>query len=226
MIAIRCHFWYLYAMKFKELIEIVGDEPVFEASLLVSGEVEPADVHRQLSRWTKAGKVYQLRRGLYALAPPFQKIKPHPFVVANRLVRSSYVTSQSALAFYGMIPEHVSTVTSVTTLRPGLWKTPLGTFQFQHIQHALFFGYRRMDLSNRQTAFVATPEKALIDLIYLQPGTNSSDYLIELRLQQLDQLNTTELKRTADLIQRPKLQGAAAKIMELAHAEKGEYETL
>ena len=213
-------------MKFKQLIEIVGDEPVFEAALLVSGEVNLADLRRQLSRWTKAGRLYQLRRGLYALAPPFQKIKPHAFVIANRLARSSYVTSQSALAFYGMIPEHVVTVTSVTTLRPGQWKTPLGTFQFQHIQHTLFFGYRQTDLGNGQQAFVATPEKALLDLIYLQPGGDSLDYLRELRLQQLDHLNTTELERTVDLLQRPKLQGAAARILELAHAEKGEYETL
>ncbi len=213
-------------MKFKELMEIVEEEPVFEAGLLVAGESEPADLRRQLSRWTRAGKLYQLRRGLYAFAPPFHKMKPHPFVVANRLVRSSYVTSLSALAFYGMIPEHVSTITSVTTLRPGQWKTPLGIFQFQHIRSALFFGYHRRDLGGGQQAFVATPEKALLDLIYLQPGTNSMEYLRELRLQHLDQLNTTELLRMADLIQKPKLRGAAAKILELVHAEKGEYETL
>jgi predicted transcriptional regulator of viral defense system len=213
-------------MKFHKLVELLGDEPVFETGLLLSGEVEPGDLRRQLSRWTKSGKLIQLRRGLYALAPPYQKIRPHPFVVANRLVRSSYITSQSALAFYGMIPEHVPMVTSVTTLRPGLWKIPLGTFQFQHIQHTLFFGYRRTDLGNGQQGFVATPEKALIDLIYLQPGADSSDYLRELRLQQLDQLNTAELKRSADLTQRPKLIRTVVKIMELVQAENGEYQTL
>ncbi len=213
-------------MKLKELMEIVGEEPVFEAGLLVSGEVEPADLRRQLSRWTKTRKLYQLRKGLYSLAPPFQKIKPHPFVVANRLVRSSYVTSQSALAFYGMIPEHVSTITSVTTRRPGQWKTALGTFQFQHIQHALFFGYRRTELGNGQQAFVATPEKALLDLIYLEPGGDSLEYLRELRLQHLDQLNTIDLAHMAERIQKPKLRGGAAKILELVHEEKGEYETL
>jgi len=213
-------------MKFKQLIEIVGDEPVFEVGLLASGEVELSDLRRQISRWTKAGRLYQVRRGLYTLAPPFQKIKPHPFLIANRLIRSSYVTSQSALGFYGMIPEHVPTVTSVTTLRPGEWKTPLGTFLFQHIQHTLFFGYRRSDIGNGQHAFVATPEKALLDLIYLQPGGDSLDYLRELRLQQLDRLDTTELEHMVDILQRPKLRRAAAMILDLRHAEKGEYETL
>jgi predicted transcriptional regulator of viral defense system len=213
-------------MKFSEVMEIVADEPVFETELLVAGQSDPADLRRQLSRWTKAGKLHQVRRGLYALASPFQKMKPHPFVVANRLVRSSYITSQSALAFYGMIPEHVSTVTSVTTLRPGQWKTPLGIFQFQHLRSALFFGYRWTDLGGGQEAFVATSEKALLDLVYLQPGADSVEYLRELRLQHLDQLNTVELARMANLTQKPKLRGAAAKILELVHAEKGEYETL
>lgn len=54
-VAVKCQFWYFNAMKLKELIEIVGEEPVFEAGLLVSGEMEPADLRRQLSRWTKRG---------------------------------------------------------------------------------------------------------------------------------------------------------------------------
>lgn len=65
-------------MEFSRLITIVGEEPLFEAGLLLAGEVEPNDVRRQISRWVKVGQLYQLRRGLYALAPPFQKVKPIP----------------------------------------------------------------------------------------------------------------------------------------------------
>jgi len=85
-------------MEFSQLLEIVGDEPVFESGLLLAGEVDPSDVRRQLSRWMQTGRITQLRRELYALAPPYQKVKPHPFLVANRLVRGSYVSLQSALA--------------------------------------------------------------------------------------------------------------------------------
>ena len=83
-------------MEFAQLLEIVGDEPVFNTGLLLAGDVNPTDVARQVSRWTKAGLLYQLRRGVYALAPPHQKVKPHPFLVANRMVRGSYVSLQSA----------------------------------------------------------------------------------------------------------------------------------
>ena len=105
-------------MEFRQLVEIVGDEPAFETALLLAGDVDPNDVRKQLSRWTQAGRLYQLRRGLYTLAPPFQKVKSHPFVIANRLVPNSYVSCQSALAHYGLIPEYVPVTTSVTTARP------------------------------------------------------------------------------------------------------------
>jgi len=70
-------------MNFERLLRIVGDEPVFETGLLLAGEVDPRHVRRQLSRWVRAGRLYQLRRGLYALAPPYRKVKPHPFLIAN-----------------------------------------------------------------------------------------------------------------------------------------------
>src|SRR5450759_5016929 len=100
-------------MEFERLLELVGQEPVFETALLLAGEVNPANVHLQLSRWTKSGRITKLRRGLYALAPPYQKIKPQPYLIANLLQRASYVSGQTALAFYGLIPETVYGTLSV-----------------------------------------------------------------------------------------------------------------
>lgn len=213
-------------MEFLQLINLIGDEPVFETSLLLAGNVDPRDVRRQLSRWTKARRLYQLRRGLYALAPPFQKVKPHPFVIANRMARGSYVSCQSALAHYGLIPEYVPVVVSVTNARPGRWETPLGIFEFRHIKTELLRGYRLMDLGGGQKAFVASPGKALLDLIHLHPGADSPNYLRELRLQNLERLNLDELRRLADETSSPKLKRAAKFVAELARAEAQEYETL
>ncbi|MGH7497017.1 MAG: type IV toxin-antitoxin system AbiEi family antitoxin domain-containing protein [bacterium] len=213
-------------MEFPKLVKIVGDEPVFETSLLLAGEVDPSDVRRQLSRWTKAGRLYQLRRGLYALAPPFQKVKPHPFVIANHMVRGSYVSCQSALAYYDLIPEYVPVITSVTALRPARWETQFGVFEFRHLKIDLLHGYRLMDLSQEQRAFTATPEKALLDLIHLHPGADSPDYLRELRLQNLERLNLEELKQLAFLANSPKLQRAANLVAMLSATEVQEYETL
>ncbi|MEW5986117.1 MAG: hypothetical protein AB1791_05755 [Chloroflexota bacterium] len=213
-------------MDFEQLLAIVGDEPVFETGLLLAGGVHTQHVQRQLSRWTQAGRVHQLRRGLYALAPPYQKVKPHPFLVANRLVRGSYVSCQSALAYYGLIPEYLPVTTSVTTARPRCWQTPLGVYEFNHLQVNLFGGFQHIEVATRQHAFVATPEKALLDLVYLRPGGDSPAYLGELRLQNLEQLNPERVLDLAAQTQRPKLQRAAEWVVNLAHSEEAAYETL
>ena len=212
-------------MEFTELLEIIQGEPLFETGLLLSGDVNPREIHRQLSRWRRAGKIHQLRRGLYCLAPPFQKVNPHPFLVANRLLPGSYVSLQSALAYYGMIPEYVPLTTSITTSRPGQWETPLGTFDFRHIQVDFFYGFQFVDLGENQRAFIATPEKALLDLIYLEPGADTHAYLSELRLNNLEQLDWQRLEHFVRKIEKPKLIRAMAAIRELA-GEEAEFESL
>lgn len=212
-------------MEYTALVEIIQDEPVFETGLLLAGDANPREIRRQLSRWKKAGKIYQLRRGLYCLAPPFQKVTPHPFLVANRLLPASYVSLQSALAYYGMIPEHVPMTTSVTTARPAHWEMPFGIFDFRHTQVDFFYGYYLVDLGEKQQAFIASPEKALLDLVYLVPGGDSPDYLVELRLNNLDRLDWQLISRLAGQINKPKLLRALATIRELAGEER-ELESL
>jgi predicted transcriptional regulator of viral defense system len=180
-------------MKFGRLVEIVGQEPVFHSSLLLAGKVDSVDLGRQLSRWVKSGKLIQLRRGLYALSEPHQKIPPHPFFVANRLKRASYISLQSALEHHGLIPEYVPSITSVTTGRPETFSTPLGTFIFKHIKKELFFGYQNVEMGSGQSAFLARPEKALLDLLYLTPGSDDINYLKQLRLQNAENLNSALL---------------------------------
>jgi predicted transcriptional regulator of viral defense system len=213
-------------VRFEELLSVVGDEPLFETGLLLAGEVNPADVQRQLSRWVRVGRLYQLRRGLYALAPPFQKVQPHPFLIANRLVPGSYVSLQAALSHYALIPEAVFVTTSVTAGRPGRWTTPLGTYDFRHLRTDLLFGFRRTALAGGQEALLATPEKALLDLVYLEPDGDDPAYLTELRLQNLDGLDPNELRRLAEATGKPKLRRAAATIAHLAAVEAEEYQPL
>lgn len=213
-------------MDFERLLEIVGNEPVFETGLLLAGVTDPNSVRQQLSRWTQAGRLYQLRRGVYALAPPFQKTKPHPFRIANLLVKSSYVSLHSALEYYGLIPEYTPATTSVTTLRSGSWATPLGNFEYRHVQIALFYGFKHIEVSSAQFAFLATPEKALLDLTHLTPRADHSAYLDELRLQNLEQLDLAKLVDFAERSGHPKLVRAARLIAERANQERAEFETL
>lgn len=212
-------------MEFNSLLKLIGDEPIFESSILLAGDVDPKLIRVQLSRWVKAGKIYQLRRGLYSIAPPYQRQQPHPFLVANHLQKASYVSLQSALSFYGLIPEVVNITTSVSTGRPERLDTPLGTFEFRHIKTELLFGYRMTELGE-QSALIATPEKALLDLIYLQPGGDSPAYLKELRLQNTEKLDKDLLRRQSEKFNTPKLQNAVKGILQLISGESEEFEDL
>lgn len=216
-------------MEFERLLEVVGDEPVFETAMLLAGKVNPNIVRLQLTRWTKSGRVYQLRRGLYAIAPPYQKVKPHPFLIANHLQRASYVSGLTALAFYGLVPDTVQATLSVSAGRPERRETPLGVFEFRHIKAGLLRGYRMIDLDRQQPgqqALVATPEKALLDLVYLQPGGDASNYLGELRLQNLEAVDLTELRHQAETFNNLKLLRAVEVVARLARTETQEFETL
>jgi len=179
-------------------------------------------VRLQLSRWVKTGRLLQLRRGLYALAPTWRKLEPHPFLIANQLQRGSYVSLQSALAFYGVIPEHVPTVTSVGPGRPETVRTPLGAFQFNHLAQTLLFGYSRLEIAPRQFAFVASPEKALLDLVHLTPSADSAEYLQELRLQNPAAISLATLDGLAQRSRKPKLTRAARLDRLVLAAEKGD----
>ncbi len=209
-------------MKWTHLLNLMADEPVFSSSILKAGNAMPSKTQVQLIRWVKAGKLVQLRRGLYALAEPYRKTNPHPFLIANRMKKASYVSLQSALAYHGLIPEHVPVVTSVTTGRPEQLRTELGGFTFRHIKKAVFKGFQKIEVATGQFAFIASPEKALADLLYLTPGSEKEAYLVELRLQNLDKTDQSELLKTSQEFKSLKLLRAVKKIIRLTHAEKHE----
>lgn len=185
-------------MTYKELLDRVGNLPVFTSGLLLAGDVNPVNIHKQLSRWTTAKKIIQLRRGVYTLAEPYRKIEPHPFTIGNRLVSPSYVSLQSALEYYNLIPEAVPQVTSITSrYRTQKFDTPLGLFAFHHIKSQLFFGFSLEQVDTDQFVYLARPEKALLDLIYLTKQGHSPAFLEALRLQNCDQLDLAWMEKTA-----------------------------
>lgn len=209
-------------MKWQSLLELITDEPVFSSTFLLSGRVSAQQIRLQLSRWVKDGRLIQLRRGLYTLAPVWRKVEPHPFLIANRLQRGSYVSAQSALAYYGLIPENVPVVTSVGPGRPETVRNLLGVFQFNHLSHKLLFGYSQMEVAPRQFAFVAHPEKAFLDLIHLTSGADSEKYLRELRLQNPEAFNIAKMIELAQRSGKPKLMRTTRFVGPLLEEERGE----
>lgn len=202
-------------MKWSDLLTILGREPVFAAPLLRAGDVSRKQLSVQLSRWVRSGRLLQLRRGVYAIARPYRQTEPHAFLVANALRKNSYVSLQSALAFHGLIPEHVPVCTSVTTSRAEQLETALGTYVYRHMKPDYLFGFEQLEVAPNQRAFVATAEKALLDLVYLTPGADSEAYLRELRLQHTETIRGEILENLAGRMAKPKLESAVRRIRRL-----------
>ena len=214
-------------MRYSQVLDtLLRDTPLFESSLLTVGKSSPYQVQRRLSDWASAGKVIPLRRGLYILPKTKRKFEPHPFSIANRLSAGSYVSLEMALRYHNLIPEHVAVVTSVTTGRPREWENEFGRFFYRHIHPRYFFGMEYRLIIEGQFAYIAYPEKALLDLIYLRKGGDSFEFIQSLRLQNLENLDLVRLEEFAKHFNKPKLKRAAVIIRELAEQEMQEYEML
>jgi predicted transcriptional regulator of viral defense system len=202
-------------MKIEDLVARVGPDGLFRTGQILGGERSPADVRSQLNRWVKSGRVLRLRRGVYALGEPYRQKMAHPFTVANALKKASYVSLQSALAHYGMIPEYVPVTTSVTTGRPEELETPAGRFQFRHVAGRLFDGFSETEVSPGEFALLASPYKALVDLLYLTPGGDQSDYLDELRLSPPEHFAADTLRASAQRSGSVKVRRAVERLLQL-----------
>ncbi len=131
-------------------------------------EASPGARRLLLHRAVSAGEVMRLKPGLYLLAPEFRKSELHPFVVAARLHGPSHISLESALSFHGLIPEAVYQVASVTAARSRSFHTPVGVFTFQRVPaHDPLAGVESVKLGGAAWAYIATPLRAIADMIYL-----------------------------------------------------------
>lgn len=179
-------------MKFDDLIKLIGQIPIISPNLLTKKGLDDKYLKVQFSRWVNSGKLIRLRRGFYVLPEKYRKIQLFEPYIANQLKNPSYLSLEKALEFHGLIMEAVYVNTSVTTKRPGSYKTAFGVFEYRHVKTDLFWGYLPVTM-NKQTAFIATPEKALLDLVYLNKIRPNGGYIEELRLQNLDKFSLKKL---------------------------------
>ena len=169
-----------------------------------------------LGRWVKKGYIIKLRNGHYTFKEYLntQNIQLH---LANRIYRPSYISLHTALAFYGLIPESITQTTSISTLKTAQFNNPVGVFSYKNMKEQLFFGYEQLPFLDKRSIQMATPEKSLIDLLYLYPFYNNQNEIKELRLDEdildetfnverflsyLDQTKSTALEKRAKLLLR------------------------
>jgi len=119
----------------------------------------------QLSRFIQKGWLIQLKRGLYCFSPA----KLEEFVLANQLYQPSYISLETALNYYGTIPDVSQALTSVSLTTTKKISNQFGVFHYAKIKSALFWGYTRKRLAGKDDFFlIAQKEKALLDFFYLR----------------------------------------------------------
>ena len=154
-----------------------------------------------LTRWCQKGLLTKLRNQYYAF-PECQQMPDFSHYVANRIYSPSYISMHSALSFYGMIPEEVVQITSVTTLKTAKFNNDFGAFHYQNVKTPLYFGYEVKLLHNGRGLLFATPEKALLDLLYLNPYYKTEQDMEELRLDEDFMQNEFNRERFFDYLAR------------------------
>lgn len=120
-----------------------------------------------LARLAGSGNLVRLRRGLWAFPE-----RVDPLTLPGRLTAPlpSYVSLQSALYFHGMISQVPSVTYAASLARARRFETPLGAVSIHHVTAGFFFGF---EAAGRQGALIASPEKALVDFLYLGPARSS-----------------------------------------------------
>ncbi|MCL2434911.1 MAG: hypothetical protein FWD09_02080 [Lentimicrobiaceae bacterium] len=125
----------------------------------------------KVSALEKRGQIIRLKKGLYVVSEKISRQNISRELIANHLYGPSYLSLETALSFYGMIPERVFAIRSMTTKRAKNFETPFGNFDYTTISSDYFsIGISQEIVENKYAFLIATPEKALCDLILATPN--------------------------------------------------------
>lgn len=141
------------------------------------------------------------------------------YLIANRIYAPSYISFESALSFYNLIPEGVYTITSATTLKTKSFSTPAGKFVFRHIRPELMFGYKLMEVQGQHYK-IAEPEKVILDYLYLNTALKSVHDFESVRLNQAEctrQIQVNKLMNYLSLYKSKALEKRVTGFLTMAH---------
>ncbi len=136
-----------------------------DLSILYPGE-NRSTLRQYLSRWKKNGWIGSLRNGLYELTFPEGRSIPD-FFMANKMYAPSYISLETALSYYSILPEVSMAVVSVTPKATRRFKNAHGLFIYRSIRSEAFHGYG-IEKHNGFDVLIAEPEKAVADYLYFK----------------------------------------------------------
>ncbi len=154
----------------------------------------------QLSFWQKKGYIESIKKGVYKLSD--FELKDH-FILANFIYFPSYISLESALNYYGIVPDVPFSLTSVTVKKTKIFPTKkYGTFAYSHIKPELFFGFQFIRVEKNYGYNIALPEKALFDYFYLRAKKIETveGFIEELRLSLPKDFNFRKIEKWTKLV--------------------------
>lgn len=200
-------------MRYQEFKQKVREYPLITRQYLDLLTTDLHSLQNQLVRWQKRNLIIKLKRGVYLLNKDERAISPSRLFIANQLYYPSYVSCEYALGYYDLIPERVVDVTSVTTRKTISFKNELGTFRYQHIKEDSFIGFKEVKDEAGLICFLAEPEKAVVDFLYLNLSKFKRDNREVLRdscrFQNIGDLKKSKIKDYARMFKNKKLLAVA-----------------
>ncbi len=166
-------------MKFDELRKYLRKSPIFtfEDVLMLFPDEGYANIKLLLHNWTKTGKLIRIKRSLYYLTEIdiFDNYFLTPFIYSP-----SYISLESALNYYGIIPDIPQKIVSITTNNTQEFNTKKGVYLYRKISKRLFYGFKKVQ-DDSLFYLIAEKEKSVLDYLYYKSRGIYSKDLKEIR---------------------------------------------
>jgi predicted transcriptional regulator of viral defense system len=143
--------------------------------------IDPGFRQPTLAEWNRRGQVLMLARGWYVFADA-QVDLPLLFDVGCQAYPPAYVSLESALSWYELVPETVHAITLVGTRTTRTSATDAATFVWRTVKPCRWFGYRVVEYGRGRRFLIAEAEKAVLDYLYLHPTMHTVDDMLSIRL--------------------------------------------
>ena len=169
----------------KNLIQLPAE---FDYNLLMYALRDYQKPRDKIRSLVQSRDIIRVKKGIYVLGAAYNK-PYNKYVLANMMYGPSYITAQTALSYYGLIPERVELILSMTSKRKKFFPTPVGDFSYLYCpKRAYSIGVGLEEAGDGKRIFIASPEKALCDLAASHTHLHSKKDIREfLDLMRLDE---------------------------------------
>ncbi len=164
-------------MQYVELKEALKDFTIF--SLNDIKRIDRSFFRTRLNEWQGKGYIKKVIKGYYIFSD-LELNENALFEIANKIYKPSYISFETALSFYHLIPESVYGITSASTRRTYKFKTQMAEFSYRTIKPELFFGYELVSYKNKRFK-IASIEKTILDYFYINSHIKKENDFLSLR---------------------------------------------